>query len=77
MLASSACYAWTAGCSNPIALTGGRNCGITALGASEHCGIMTVVVVLIERARSARRANILVAIVARTLLVRFTWYVSD
>jgi len=61
----------------PLGVIGGRNCGLIALGASEHCGIMTAVAALIERARSARRANILVAIVARTLLVRFTWYVSD
>jgi hypothetical protein len=49
---------------NPRALTGGWNYGIPALGASEHCGIMTAVVALFERARSARRTNILVAIVA-------------
>ena len=55
----------------PIDVTDGRNCGIMALGASEHCGIMNAVVALTERERSARRANILVAIVVRKLLVHF------
>ena len=48
-----------------------------ALGASEHCGIMNAVVALTERERSARRANILVAIVVRSLLVRFARCVSE
>lgn len=48
-----------------------------ALGASEHCGIMNAFVALTKRARSARRANILVAIVVRSLLVRFARCVSE
>jgi len=34
---------------------------VAAEAASEHCGIMTTVVALMERARSARRANIFAA----------------
>jgi hypothetical protein len=42
------------------------------IGAREHCGKMVAVAALAERARSARRANILPAIVAKVLLVYFT-----
>ena len=56
----------TIGCSYPTATIGERYCQIVAAeAASEHCGIMNVVVVLTERARSARRANILAAMLAK------------
>ena len=48
-----------------------------ALGASEHCGIMNAFVALAKSARSARRDNILVAIVVRLLLMCFAWCVSE
>ena len=38
---------------------------VAAEVASEHCGIMNTVVALTERARSARRANILAAMLAK------------
>jgi len=48
-----------------MAVIGERNSGIVAAeAASEHCGIMTAVVALTERARSARRANIFAAMLA-------------
>jgi hypothetical protein len=53
-------------------VTGERYCGIVAAAvATEHCGAITAVAALTERARSARRANILAAIVAKMLLVGF------
>jgi TRAP-type C4-dicarboxylate transport system permease small subunit len=49
---------------------------VAAVEASEHCGIKTAVAMLTERARSARRASILVAIAAMKLLMCFTFYVA-
>ena len=55
-----------------MAVIGDRYCGIlAATAASEHCGTMTAVAALTERARSATRVNILAAIVAKRLLVGF------
>ena len=48
---------------------------MNATVTGEHCGMMNAVAALTKRARSARRANILVAIVSKMLLVRFTWQV--
>ena len=64
----------TIGCSYPTAAIGERYCGIVAAeAASEHCGIMNAVVALTERARSARRANILVAMLAKRYSTGFNF----
>ena len=41
--------------------------------ASEHCRIMNAVVVLTKRARSARRANIFVAMLAKRYYMGFNF----
>ena len=64
----------TIGCSYPTAAIGERYYGIVAAeAASEHCGIMNAVVVLTERARSARRANILAAMLAKRYYIGFNF----
>jgi len=51
-----------------------RYCGIVAaVAASEHCRIMNAVVALTERARSARRANILAAMLAKRYSTGFNF----
>lgn len=63
------------GCSNAAVVHGWRYGVIgEALRADEHCGIRTAVAALTESARSATRANILAAIVAKRLLVRCAYY---
>jgi len=65
---------YTIGCSYPTAAIGERYCGIVAAeAASEHCGIMNAVVALTERARSARRANILAAMLAKRYSTGFNF----
>lgn len=49
---------------------------MAAAAATEHCGTRTAVAALTERARSARKANILAAIVAKRLVVGFNVYVA-
>ena len=49
---------------------------VAAVEASDHCGIKTALATLTERARTAKRASILVAIAAMRLLVCFTLYVA-
>jgi len=64
----------TIGCSYPIAAIGERYCGIVAAEAAcEHCRIMNAVVALTERARSARRANILAAMLAKRYSTGFNF----
>ena len=64
----------TIGFSYPTAAIGEKYCGIVAAeAATEHCGVMTAVVVLTERARSARRANILVAMIAKRCYMGFNF----
>ena len=80
MLDANACCSLsdcTIGFSNPAAVTNGMYCGIVAaVEASDHCGIKTALAALTERARTAKRASILVAIATMMLLVCFTLYVA-
>ena len=58
----------------PTAAIGKRYCGIVAAeAATDHGGVMTAVVVHTERARSARRANILVAMLAKRCYLGFNF----
>lgn len=45
---------------------------VAALNGEEYCGITTAVAALTERARRARRANILAAMVSESWVVCFT-----